>query len=75
METTMDEARAKVDTIKRRAFRFRDHALAISFRYRCTQPMRAVNMDIDPETDIGEVWVVTPGDADWLERRGYDVVA
>ena len=68
-------AAEKLAAIRKRAFRFCDPAMAISFRYRCTRPMRAVNMDTGPETDVGEVWVATPAGAAWLERGGYEVVA
>ncbi len=57
--------------IKSTMFRFSTLANATSFSNRASYPMRIVLGDHDGER--GEFWVVTPADAQRLERAGYEM--
>jgi hypothetical protein len=51
---------------------FQDIGLAESYVTRCVKPHWIVLGDNDGE--IGEFWVVTPADAQRLERAGYEMI-
>jgi len=57
--------------VKGRITVFRNPALAKSFADRCVKLHCIVLGDHDGET--GQYWVVTPADAQRLERAGYEI--
>lgn len=60
-------------TIKGHISIFRDYELAASYASRCVKTHWIVLGDNDGEGE-GEYWVVTPADAQRLERVGYEMV-
>jgi hypothetical protein len=58
--------------VKGRIAVFRNPELANSYANRCVKPHWVVLGDNDGET--GEYWVVTPADAQRLERAGYEMI-